>query len=44
MSAYMQALMRNVKKEKGQPTDDVPTEEIWPEPGCVGLAVRMCTR
>lgn len=29
----MQSLLRNVKKEKGQPTDDVPTEEITPEPG-----------
>lgn len=25
-----------MKREKGQPTDDVPTEEIVPEPGWVG--------
>jgi len=28
-------LLRNVKQGKGQPTDDVPTEEIIPEPGFV---------
>ncbi len=28
-----QSLMRNVKKEKGQPTDDAATEEIVPTPG-----------
>ena len=30
--SHGQDLMRKVKKEKGQPTEDVPTEEITPEP------------
>jgi hypothetical protein len=32
-TSITQELMRNVKKEKGERTEEVPTEEIEPEPG-----------
>ena len=32
ISPDLSELMRNVKKDKGQPTDDVAMEEITPEP------------
>jgi hypothetical protein len=32
---HIQELLKNVRKEQGQPVDDVPTEEILPEPGWV---------
>jgi hypothetical protein len=35
-STDTQDLLKNVRKEQGQPVDDVPTEEIVPEPGWVG--------
>lgn len=28
-----QEMLRNVRREKGVPTEEVPTEEITPEPG-----------
>lgn len=31
----LKSLLQNVQKQKGQPTEDVPTEDITPEPGCV---------
>lgn len=31
--AALQELLNNVKKEKGEATEEVPTEEIEPEPG-----------
>jgi hypothetical protein len=36
----LQELMNNVKRAKGQPTTDVETQNITPEPGCATAAAR----
>ena len=44
ISPDLSELMRNVKKEKGQPTDDVAMEEVTPEPRWDALPMRTLNR